>query len=303
MRGKKKDFFMPDSESQQYPDYLTELVPPLSPEGDRERGRSGSHNSASLVVMLLLILTVLAALASLATYARHWKKEVIVRGFAFDGASIISESELLLRIKDYKGSNLQELDTERLKQRIMVIPYLRDAVISRELNGIVRIKVSEREPVALAVIGSTTMVIDREGFLLPWKQEIADRLPELFVVGGIIRSKAAGNGLQQLDRREVALILQFLEALSTAEYASLLIREFHLAGNNMSWCIAVQAPTRFIVGNDGNFKEKLKKFEIFWRKVVSKKGSGFYDTVDLRFRGRIFATASVPPEVTQSVSR
>ncbi len=98
------------------------------------------------------------------------------------------------------------------------------------------------------------------------------------------------------------MIVQFLDALSGADYARLLIRELHLAGNNLSWCIAMTAPTRFIVGNDGNFKEKLKKFEIFWQKVVSKKGFGFYDTVDLRFRERVFTTDSVSAEAKPGLS-
>jgi cell division protein FtsQ len=110
------------------------------------------------------------------------------------------------------------------------------------------------------------------------------------------------NGLQQLDRRDIELIGQFLVALSESEYARLLIREFHLAGNHQDWCIAVPAPTRFIVGNDGNYKEKLKKFEIFWQKVVSKKGFDSYETVDLRFRDRIFTRDPVSPEVPQDVS-
>ncbi len=278
---------MSDSDPGDYPDYLTEPALPESTDGAAPGRRLG---------LLLLVITVILALASLASSASRWKKEVIVRDFAIDGVLIIPERELLSRMADYKGVNLQELDADELKRRISVLPYLRDAVISKELNGIVRVKVVEREPVALAFMGRGTMVIDREGFLLPWRKEVAVRFPDLFSIGRVSRLNIADNGLQQLDKRDVALILQFLDALSKSDYARLLIKEFHLATNNMSWCIAVQAPTRFIIGNDGNFKEKLKKFEIFWQKVVSKKGFGFYDTVDLRFKERIFTTQSSPPE-------
>ena len=84
-----------------------------------------------------------------------------------------------------------------------------------------------------------------------------------------------------------------------SDYARLLIRELHFEQNNMTYCLAVQAPTRFIVGNDGNFKEKLKKFEIFWQRVISKKGFGSYGTVDLRFRERVFTKDLVSPEMKQ----
>ena len=275
---------MPDSESRAYTDSLTE---PRPPESSPDAVPSPAFRR---FVLLFIVMAVLVALAALVSSAARWKKEVVVRGFVVDGELIIPEREILSRLADYKGANLQELDTNGLKQRIMVLPYLKDAVITRELNGLVRVRVVEREPVALAAFDRSTMVIDREGSLLPWRKEVAARFPDLFLIGGISRLTTNERGLQQLERRDVALILQFLDALSKSEYASLLIREMHLAANNLSWCIAVQAPTRFIIGNDGNFKEKLKKFEIFWQKVVSKKGVGFYDTVDLRFRERIFTT-------------
>ena len=288
---------MPDSESRDYPDYLTEPTPTESPL-NAVPGPAGRR-----FVLLFIIIAVVVALAALATSASRWKKEVVVRGFVVYGESIIPEPELLSRMAEYKGANFQGLDTNEIKLRIMVLPYLRDAVINKELNGIVRVKVIEREPVALALLGRSTMVIDREGFLLPLRKEVGARFPDLFLIGGVNRLTMNENGLQQLDRRDVVLILQFLDALSKTDYARLLIRELHLAANNLSWCIAVQEPTRFIIGNDGNFKEKLKKFEIFWQKVVSKKGFGFYDTVDLRFRERIFTTRPPSPEVKPGLTQ
>jgi cell division protein FtsQ len=276
---------------------LMEPTPPESPVN------AVPSSPGRRIVLFIIIMTVLLALAALAHSAMRWKKEVIVRGFVIDGELIIPERDFLLRLADYKGANLQELDRAEVKRRIMVLPYLRDAVISKELNGTVRVKVVEREPVALAYIGRSTMVLDREGFLLPWRQEVTSRFPDLFFIAGVSRLTIAANGLQRLERQDVALILQFLDALSKSDYARLLIRELHLAGNNLSWCIAVQAPTHFIVGNGGNFKEKLKKFEIFWQKVVSKKGFGFYDTVDLRFKERIFTTVPLSPEAKPGLSR
>jgi cell division protein FtsQ len=184
----------------------------------------------------------------------------------------------------------------------MQFPYVREALISKELNGIVRIKVVERVPTALTVIDGRVMAIDSEGFLLPGKKELTGRVPKLLSVLGVSRLKVAGNGLQQLDLRDVQVLREFLDALSDSAYASLLIRELHLAGNNMAWCVAAQSPTRFIVGNDGNYKEKLKKFEIFWQKVVAKKVSDTYETVDLRYKDRVFTTDVVSPQVVQDGS-
>jgi cell division protein FtsQ len=270
--------------------------------GGEAQGEPLSAHRGRWFLRVFVFLMLLAALVALASYASQWKKKVLVRGFVVDGASIVSDRELLSRISAFKGSNLQKLDTRELKQRIMALPYLREAEISKELNGIVRIRVFERKPVAQAIIAGRIMAIDDEGFLLPERSNVADRFPDLLKITGITRIQAAKNGLQKIDRRDVELIRQFLDALAQSDYARLLIRELHLAPNNMSWCIAVQVPARFIVGNDGNFKEKLKKFEIFWQKVVSKKGFDSYEAVDLRFRDRIFTRVPVSPEALQDVS-
>ncbi len=291
---------MPDSQNWKYRDDFPEPAPPSLPESnpaEQSPLEAPKGSSGSWVVMLVVFLAVLGALVGLANYAGHWKKEVVVRGFVVEGVSIIPPGELLGRVTPFRGQNLEELDTSQLKSRIISHPYVRDAVIQKELNGIVRIRVVERVPLALTDAAGVMMAIDREGFLLPGKEAFLERTPKLLRVSGLSRLKPAGNGLTQMDRRETALLLQFLDAFRGSEYAPLLIREFHFSDNNQSYCIAAQAPTRFIVGNDGNFKEKLKKFEIFWQKVVSKKGFGSFETVDLRFRDRIFTRDSVSPEV------
>jgi cell division protein FtsQ len=293
---------MSDSEYKEDSQYLLDPDTRRTPKRVNE-GHSMPAKSGSWVIRLFIFLMVLAALVALASYASRWKKGVLVRGFVVDNISLISEQDIVSRVSDFKGRNMEKLDTKELKKRISIIPYLKDAEISKELNGIVRVRVFEREPVAVTFIDGQMMAIDREGFLLPDKRESGSRhgMP-LIKISGITRLQVAGNGLRQLERRDVDLIRQFLDALSKSDYASLLIGEFHLDGNNMAWCVTAQSPTRFIIGNDGNYKEKLKKFEIFWKKVVSKKGFDSYESVDLRFRDRIFTRDTVSRELPQDVS-
>jgi cell division protein FtsQ len=296
---------MSDSEHREESGSLLVTGTPGTP-GEAEKGEIQAETSpvarGGWFMRLFVSLLLLATLSALASYASQWKKGVVVRGFVVEGDSIISEREILSRINLFKGSNLQKLDAKELKKIVLGVPYLRDVEISKELNGIVRVRVFEREPVAVTVIDAQRMVIDREGFLLPDNKNVMERFPKLLEIAGITRVHTAENGLRQLDRRDIELIGQFLEALSETDYARLLIRKLHLAGDNMAWCLAVQVSARFIVGNDGNFKEKLKKFEIFWQKVVSKKGFDSYETVDLRFRDRIFTRDPVSPEVPQDMS-
>ena len=292
---------MPDPE-QKHPGYPPSSDPlqfseTVSGRRDPSIAAAGGRWKGLLIVFLM----VLAALALLASSALRWQKEVVVRSFVVDGLSLVSSLEISSRLSAYKGENLEKLNADEVKMRLMTLPYVADALVSKELNGIVRIRVIERVPFAVTVINGCDMIIDREGFLLPYKKEFSGRIPQLLKISGVSRITIAKGGLQQLERTDIELLQHFIDALRESEYARLLISELHLAGNNMTYFIPVPTPSRFIVGNDGNFKEKLKKFEIFWQKVVSKKGFGSYETVDLRFKDRIFTTVPVSLEVPQGL--
>ena len=295
---------MSDSEQKEVAGYLPDSATPGSSEGSdgavKPDGTVSAYGGSGKAIVFIFLL-VFVALAGLASYASRWKKEVLVKDIVVEGVTIKAGNEISSSMKACKGRNLYALDADELKAKAMLFPYVRDAVIMKELNGIVRIRVVERVVMALTVRDGRMMAIDTEGFLLPAKKEFSEQFPKLLSVSGISRLKVARNGLQQLDRHDVEEVAQFLKALQEGDYAKMLIRELHLAENNMTYCMAVEAPTFFIVGNDGNFKEKLKKFEIFWQKVISKKGFGSYEIVDLRFKERVFTKPALPSEVSQDV--
>ncbi len=260
------------------------------------------ERSGGWQLLFLVFLVVIGAFGGLAFYAGKWKKDVDVRKYVFDGNSIVSTRELADVLKLYHGRNLDSLEADDLRQRVLKFPYIKDVIIIKEMNGLVRIRVVERIPLAQTVVAGKQMIVDREGFLLPLNSVVETRFQRLPQVSGISRPKAQPNGLLQMSGQEADLLLRIAGALSESEYAKMLIREVHLESNNKSYCLTMQTPTRFIVGNDGNFKEKLKKFEIFWQKVVSKKGFDVYETVDLRFKDRVFTRDSLSLKAPQDVS-
>ncbi|NTU96561.1 MAG: FtsQ-type POTRA domain-containing protein [Chlorobiaceae bacterium] len=267
-------------------------------------GRDGApaRHSGGWKLLFLVFILVAGALGGLAYFAGKWKQEVEVREILVDGATLVPAGDIANALKSWRGRYMQEIDTDELRRRVLHFPYVSDALLQKEMNGVLRVRLSERVPIARTILYGKILYIDREGILLPENSRIRAFYPMLPSVSGISRVRNMPNGLQCIDREQARLIEDFFSALGETEYASLLISEFHLADNNMSYCLTHQAPARFILGNDGNFKEKLKKFEIFWQKVVSKKGFDVYLAVDLRFRERVFTTDTVAVKVPLQVS-
>ncbi|NTV92756.1 MAG: FtsQ-type POTRA domain-containing protein [Chlorobiaceae bacterium] len=262
-----------------------------------DSGYGGSWKALFLILFLVIIV-----LAWLGYHASGWQKEVLVRDIVIEDARHVSVSELSARLKRYSGMKVQKLDIDEVRASVMAIPYIRDATVSKELNGILRVRVIERVPLALMVDMQLPMVIDQEGVLVPDRKGFSDQAGSLLHVSGISRLDHAERGLRKLAARDYALIREFTAALQKSEYAALLIREFHFQNNNGSSVFARGSAIRFIVGNDGNFKEKLKKFEIFWQKVIAKTGFERYETVDLRFKDRVFAKEVTLPETVKKDS-
>ncbi|NTU67824.1 MAG: FtsQ-type POTRA domain-containing protein [Chlorobiaceae bacterium] len=267
-----------------------------------EQGGPGSPKGkllrlfASPPVVTVVLLMLFAAISSLAWQASRWKRNVVVTKVVVVGTKLVAREQVLRLLSPFNGRTLDGLREEELLEVLASEPYIRDAKISRELNGIVRVMIAEREPMAATVFQGSPMIIDTEGFLLPDKA-VSSRFHRLPQVYGISGATPARSGTWRMADVEERMLESMIEAFAQSEYAGLMLREIHLAPASQSWFLVSGSPIRFILGNDGNFKEKLKKFEIFWQKVIAKKGLDCYESVDLRFRERVFAKE---PEVAGS---
>lgn len=253
---------------------------------------------------LLVFVPVLLLLAGLWKSAATWKEGVRVRSVVVEGADIVAEGDVRKALSRWIGRPMEGVDTSAAALAVSSIPWVEEASVGRELDGTLRIAIRERRPMALTRIEGEELAVDRAGALLPRRMLRGTRFRGLLRVTGIGRTFTTKRGFRRIGAGEAEFVRRFVDALSATEHARLLVRSLHVEGGGRGWFTVAGDPARFIVGNGGELKEKLEKFEIFWRQVVSKKGFGMYETVDLRFRGRVFTTdapssGQAPPDVPQ----
>jgi cell division protein FtsQ len=252
------------------------------------KGKLGRILSATPVMMTFAAL-LLAAVGTLSWYAMQWKRQVTVSRVVVSGTALIPSGRIEKRLEEFKGKKLDEVMADDVRRSLAPELYIRTMQIGKELNGILRIRIEERRPAALLVDDDRKMIIDTEGNLLP-DDDISGRFRLVQVHGAGAALPMGAGGVRRLNEKAWNLLLELLEAFDKSAYARMMVSEIHLTRDNQTWFIVTGSPIRFIVGNDGNFKEKLKKFEIFWQKVIAKKGIDCYVKVDLRFRERVFTT-------------
>jgi cell division protein FtsQ len=262
--------------------------------GDPERSGPGSPKGkagrllGSVPVLTFFLLMLVAGISMLAWRASLWKEQVVVSRVVVSGTNLLSRKQIEGSLSRFAGRKLAEVRDEEIHRELASEPYIRQTRIGRELNGIIRVTITERQPLARTMFQGRPVIVDSEGVLLP-DSGVSARYHRLPLVFGIVGAAPAAGGAWRMSGSDERMLEGMIEAFAQAKYAGLMLREIHLSPGNESWFLVSGSPIRFIIGNDGNFKEKLKKFEIFWQKVIAKKGLDCYESVDLRFRERVFA--------------
>ncbi len=111
------------------------------------------------------------------------KHFLVVREIVFIGNHHLKNEELTAICRIRKNGELFGVSGRDIYRGLEQSPWIRDAVVRKELSGRVLIKVTEREPVALLDLDDKLFLIDKEGVVLEQMKEGAILL--LPVIKGI----------------------------------------------------------------------------------------------------------------------
>jgi len=220
--------------------------------------------------------------------AQVWMKDATLQGFVVTGNEIIQTSEVTGQLKELLGKRLDEVKLSDIEKEIGKMQYAGKVIATKELPGNIRIRIEERQPIAIAHINGEIRFISEDGILLDYAPQVLqeNRLPML---SGFQRIRKAEGGNSYLDSAEVSAAISLLLAVRESKFAQFILGEVNVSNPKKLYGRTTGARAKFIFGDKGNFEEKLHNMEIFWKQVVTKKGVKNFDYVDLRFDGKIFA--------------
>lgn len=223
----------------------------------------------------------LAALALAGGGVYLWTRPVVrveVRGTAH---ALPGE---LVRLADVRtGERLYGLDPERLADRVARHPWVRTADAVRLPNGVVRITVEERTPVALVYDGNRPVAyLDAAGYAMPVLRVEPFDVP-------LVRGRILPANLTQpaplVPVRDLAASLATLSPdanalvsdLSVDARGDVTLRTVAAPGGN---------PLRVRLGR-GDYDAKFDALVRFWHRAVLTRPTRRFDVVDLRFAGQV----------------
>ena len=235
-----------------------------------------------------------AGLIALTIAAVSKKKEEHCKGYdiIIHGASeqlFLDKSDILEMIPANTIQNVpvSSLDLRKMEEKIERHPWVREAQLFIDNNGLLKIKVAEREPVArIFTLGGSSYYIDSACEKLPLTDKIAVRLP---VFTGFPSESARLNKADRIFMRQIRDMSLFIssDAFWTAQIAQVDItpqRNFEMVptvGNHI---------IEFGDGND--IENKFRRLFIFYQQVMSKSGLNGYERVNVQFARQVIGKRS-----------
>lgn len=266
------------------------------------------RNWKKILRMLGMFLGVIAVLAGLAFVDRSNGRvevtdvEVVVSGpdgiHFVDAAGI--EREVLDLGGEVLGARLGEVRLAAIEDRLNAIPVVDHADVYHTLDGVVHVRVRQREPIARVLNkDGSGFYIDAGGWTFPTSDAHTARV---LVFLGDIQEEGADRGVHQVNADdslgalslsdEIHHLASFIHAdpFLDALVDQVLVnerREFEL--------IPRVGGHRILIGDGSHLEERFAKLIEFYEKGMRQVDWRRYSRIDLRFTDQIVCTQRTTP--------
>jgi cell division protein FtsQ len=273
-----------ESQSEAVSQEPTALDEEAEPEGVFVRDKSG-FKPPKMIVFFVAIGGLIAAFV----LSKVWVRDSELAHVIVQGNRITKTEDIERAVSQFVGKKMNEVSLSDIIDTLQSLPYIRRVIATKELPDAVRLRVQERQPIAVAVVvGKGLRLIDEAGFVMSKSESVLEsrRLPLLTGFTKIVRDSL--STMSKLDSAESANALGFCKALMETKYAKMLIGEVRIVAADEIHAFTAEGEATIIFGN-GDHEAKLNNLEIFWKQIVVKKGLKPFEYVDVRFDGKIFA--------------
>ncbi len=236
--------------------------------------------------------------------------DIKVRVHGTEGVHFIDEATIERAVLDQGnavlGAPLGQVDLPSIEDRLRAIPAVAAAEVYHTMDGILHVKVRQREPVVRVFTrDGESFYIDKEGWTMPVSEVWTARVP---VVSGQLSEIGVRDGV-----RAVALDGATDErVLSDDIHRLALFIRAHPLWNAMVDQITVDAAgvfelvpkvgaQRIVLGtaaqwpNEQALADRFTKLEHFYREGIPRSDWRRYARIDLRFAGQIVCTQRTTP--------
>lgn len=190
---------------------------------------------------------------------------------------------IIQRANIAKGTHPDSISAIRVIEAVEKLPYIMKVDYIHEPPVSVRLKITERTPIAMIADGSDKVYVDGEGIKLPVIDGKAIDLPLLF---GFSTSYS-----DTLKDESFAIAREFLLLCKTDAVLNTTISEVIVHKTEGLVALTQENGVKLIFGA-GNLNEKIQVWKSFISNVVSTEGFQNFSSVDFRYKDQIVVRKS-----------
>jgi len=174
------------------------------------------------------------------------------------------------------GKDLSTVNMAAIENKLEENRLIKRAECYKTIDGTVRIKVYQREPVLRVFSTKESYYIDSEGEKMPVPDNFAAYLP---VASGFIDDNYAKKQL-----------FEFVSFLQRDKFWNYQIKQIYVDSSGDVVLTPAVGDQQIILGKIEDYKENLEKLRLFYDKGLSKVGWNKYSVINLKYKNQVVCT-------------
>lgn len=202
--------------------------------------------------------------------------------------AFIDQHDILERIEEAYGEILNVpldlIPIHDLEENLRDLPYISDAEIFLDIDGVMKIKVKQREAV-LRVVNQKNeeFYVDGKGMKMPVSLRY---VPHVMIANGFIE-EGIENHLDTVSSKTVKDLVTATRYIRDDELWSNQVVQLYVNENRDIELIPRVGEQVIILGDAENLDDKFFRVKAFYQQILPRVGSEAYKTVNVKYEGQI----------------
>lgn len=186
------------------------------------------------------------------------------------------------------GKSLSDLNIGEITEAVGKFPWVKSAQVYVDNENTLQVSIAECEPVARVFMDDgNSFYLGEDGKALPVNRNFAIRMP-------VFTGFPSGKLSDTHDSALVAQMINISRYIGDDVFWGAQIAQININTNDQFELVPTVGNALIEFGDGNRVEEKLNKLLIFYRKGLNNVGWGYYDTLDVRYKGQVVATRKAP---------
>jgi len=202
--------------------------------------------------------------------------------------SFIDRQEVDLILKrttgELVGRLLHNVDIHKIEEALKANPYIENAKVYAEMDGVINIRINQREPVLRILnVAGQDFYIDKNGFKLPLSQSF---VPNVVVANGFILENFSGK-VDTLKTDLAKGLYQTAMFIRSDTLWNEQIEQLYVNNKREIEMVPRVGDHRIVLGEADSLDAKFRNLRVFYTKALPNVGWDAYKTINIKYANQI----------------